>query len=80
MTFLLKLMFEGWIGPAALGAVVLAGLVSAFVVEQRNIGAERAIVKIEKANAKVAQTAKRAASRSRDERVRGQRDPWTRDN
>lgn len=80
MTFLLKLMFGSWVGPAAIGAAVVAGLVAAFTIQQQNIGAARAKAKIEAQNAKLAQTAKRAAGRSRDERLQGQRDPWTRDN
>ncbi len=82
MPLLLKLgefVFDSRFGKLALAGVVSVLFALSFIAHQRSIGAERAYHKMEQRNAKAADRGKGAAGRSRDERVRGQRDPWTRD-
>ena len=61
---------------AGLGAVAL---LSGFVMRERNIGAAKAVAKIEKATNNAIDKGKRAAAASASPSVRGQRDPSTRD-
>lgn len=55
------------------------GVFAWFVSQQRAIGEQRAVAKIEKANDNATFKGKRAAARSADRGVRGTRDPSTRD-
>lgn len=73
-------LFDNPLGRLAAAAVACLMFLTAFVAHERRIGAERAVTKIEKANAKTVAAGRRAVSRARDGRVPGQRDPWTRDN
>ena len=86
MSLLLKLLGFAFDNPLArLGgaALLLSGLVAAFVHDQRRVGEMRAQIEIETrthaATKQATDRGGRAARGSRDERVRGQRDPWTRD-
>lgn len=65
----------------AAGAVVSIAVTSCVVRDHRieKKGEAKAVTKIEKANDNAAKQGKRAAERSTDSRVRGQRDPSTRD-
>ncbi len=73
-------------GRVALGAGIVLALVAlraADVHKQRKIGETRAVTKIEKANEKATDLGRKAAEKSRAPagagRLRGDRDPSTRD-
>ena len=75
-------LLAGW--PARIGviAAAVAALVSlrAWDVHQQQAkGADKAVAKIEKATTNAANLGKRAADNSSSGRVRGERDPSTRD-
>lgn len=72
-------LFDNRLGQLALVGAGLVALIFGFALEQRHIGADRAVAKIEKGNSDAANRGTGAAARSRDERVRGKRDPYTRD-
>jgi hypothetical protein len=59
-------------------AAVFAGLVGWFVHDQRKIGGQKVIAKVEKANATAIKRAESAALRSRDPAARGVLDPYLR--
>ena len=65
----------------AAGAIVAVAVTSCVVRDHRieKRGEAKAVAKIEKANDNATKAGKRAAQRSRDDGVRGQRDPSTRD-
>lgn len=63
---------------AVIGSGVLA-FVGAFAWQQQNVGARKAVAKIERAEKKHAQKANAAGSKSRDPNARGVRDPHSLD-
>jgi hypothetical protein len=75
------LFFSTLWGRVALGAglvVALVGVRACDVSNQRSIGEERAVVKIEKATDNATKLGTAAAAKSVSGGVRGQRDPTTR--
>ena len=78
MKTVLSLVFDNPLGRAAVAALGIVALVSAFMAQQRNIGAAKAFARIEKVNTHASNLGNRAAAGAIDSRVRGQRDPSTR--
>lgn len=79
MTKLLAFVFDSLPGRVLVGALGLAALVGVFAGKQRSIGAAAAVAKIERSNDNASKIGKRGAAGTTDVRVRGQRDPSTRD-
>lgn len=71
--------FDNPLGKLVGGALALAALVGWFGWEQRSIGRATERAAIEKVTKDAAKHGGLAARKSADERVRGQRDPSTRD-
>lgn len=67
------------VGRYVLVGVGVVALVGGFAMRERNIGAAKAVAKIEKATDNAIEKGKRAAANSASPGVRGQRDPSTRD-
>jgi hypothetical protein len=67
------------IGRLIAGASAVLIFVSAFAIDQRNRGAEKAIAKVERNNAQVASKASSAARKSLDPASRGVLNPRYRD-
>jgi hypothetical protein len=64
-------------------AVISGGVlafVGAFAWHQQNVGARKAVAKIERQERKNVEKANRARGKSRDPRARGVRDPYSVDN
>lgn len=67
------------LGRLVAGAAAVLVFVSAFALDQRNRGAEKAIAKVESTNAKLAQKAGSAGRKSLDPGTRGVLNPRYRD-
>lgn len=71
--------FATFWGRAIAIAVAAIGVVGMFALDQRTIGAQGVVVKMERTNAKRIKAGRTAAAGTTDDRVRGVRDPHTRD-
>lgn len=74
-----SLVFDNRLGRLAAAAAVLASLVGWFAFEQRSIGRAKERAEITQETKDAAKRGAVAARKSGDGRVRGQRDPTTRD-
>lgn len=75
-------LIAGRLWQLVAAGVGVSVIITSCVVRDHRIekkGEAKAVTKIEKANDNAAKQGKRAAERSTDSRVRGQRDPSTRD-
>jgi hypothetical protein len=68
-----------WVASALVVLVAFGGWLFVHDRKVERRGAEKAVAKIEKSNAKAVQTVDRARAASRDSGMRGKRDPYSLD-